>query len=216
MYKESFLDRMGQDGLTVLRAGVWSVPITLLAGTIAAAHTLEQGSGGWSAAGSAILAGLAAFIFIIGGTLVVTGGAADAAMRILWPSGRSTAAPPAFSLQEAMVARGDVPGAIASFEALFHDPKADWRISIAARLRAADLYASRAGDPRRARDLFEEARAHPRASAAQDLTATNRLVDLYLGPLDDPEAARTELGRIVARHPESTAAAHARAVLGKC
>lgn len=210
-YREGFLERMGHDGLTLLRAAVWSIPIALLAAAMAVFAALEGDRGWLVAIAAGAGAALGAAVLIVGGTLLFTHGVADAALSVLWPSGASSAAPPSFSLQEAMVARGDVRGALASYEQLIRDPATEWRVAIAARLQAAELCV--AGEPHRARALLEAARAHPRATAAQDLTATNRLVDLYLGALDDPAAARAELSHIVERHPNSTAAAHARTLL---
>jgi len=51
--------------------------------------------------------------------------------------------------------------------------------------------------------------------AGQDIYATNRLVDLLTGPLRDPGRAAVELRRLIERHPESTAATHARAALAR-
>lgn len=107
---------------------------------------------------------------------------------------------------DALEMRGDFAGAMAAWEeAIAASPDA-----LAARMRAAELYAGKAANPARAAQLFRELQRHPRASDDTRRFATQRLVDLFLGPLGDHESARTELRRIVERWPGTREAEGAR------
>lgn len=114
-----------------------------------------------------------------------------------------------YSREQAMVMRGDVDGALQSFEAVIREnPDA-----IDARIKAAELYAKEKGDHRRAAELFREVQRIPTVSSGQDIYAMNRLADLFNGPLGEPGRALVELRRLVERYPNSPAATHARTAL---
>ena len=84
---------------------------------------------------------------------------------------------------------------------------------MAPRLKAAEHYATRNRDPRRAAELFREVRAIPGCSIRDAVYASTRLVDLYDGPLDEPGRALVELRRIIEQYPDTPMAKHARAAL---
>jgi predicted Zn-dependent protease len=115
-----------------------------------------------------------------------------------------------FSYQQALVMKGKVDEALASFEELIEaSPNA-----VQPRLRAAELYAKHDA-PRRAAELLREALRSPALTAGQNVYATNRLVDLLAGPLGDPGRACVELRRLIDRYPRSTNAQHAREALAR-
>ena len=127
------------------------------------------------------------------------------------PSGASTPYEDQFSYQDALAARGDVAGALESFEAVIAE-----RPGVAApRLKAAELYARQGGNPQRAAALFREVRDLPGVPRGDALFASSRLVDLYDGPLDDPGRALVELRRIIEVHPNTDLAAGARVALAR-
>ena len=136
-------------------------------------------------------------------------GAGAVAKAVTLPSGNSTPYEQTFSYQEAMVARGDVAGALTSYEAIIAEQPG----AIAPRIRAAEHYARGNRNPARAAELFKEIRAAPAASARDVMYASSRLVDLYDGPLTDPGRALVELRRIIERFPDSPQAKHARVAL---
>jgi hypothetical protein len=121
--------------------------------------------------------------------------AGDAASAIYAPKGDTTPYQRIFSYQDAMAMRGDVAGALASFEALIAELPGD----AAVRFAAAELYATRGNDPARAAALYREIRVLPGATARHEFAASNALIDLYRGPLHDEARARSELRRFAER-----------------
>lgn len=113
-----------------------------------------------------------------------------------------------FSYEESLLARGNFAEAIASFER--HAAEGTGGATVL--LRAADLHAKH-GNPERASELYREVQTRPNVAAETHMYATNRLVDLYTGPLSNADAAVSELRRLIATHPSSDAARHARTAL---
>jgi hypothetical protein len=216
-WRPSRLDRRGPDGALLLRVGPF-VAVML---------------GGWTLLFS--LLGLPLPVAIIPAALLTAGitwaglNAASAVGRVvgsfLLPSGESTPYEHQFSREDAMAARGDVDGAIESLEGYIASTPLDAQTGINVRIRAAELYMSRAtapkagntkaGDLQRAVELLKEIQRFEGASASQDIYVSNRLIDLLLGPLRQPSRALVELSRLVARYPTSAAATHARTAIAK-
>ena len=113
-----------------------------------------------------------------------------------------------FSYEESLLARGNHAAAIASFEK--HAAAGTGGTTLL--LRTADLHAQH-GNPKRASELYREVQKLANVAPAQHMYATNRLIDLYTGPLPNAEAAVSELRLLIARHPSSPAAKHARTAL---
>jgi hypothetical protein len=204
-YRPTLLDRLGPDGINRVRvlpaAGACAV-IAMIAGAYVG------GREGWPVAViipvvALLAAGVGALAWLMAIKLVDAAGAGLS--RFIAPSGASTPAVPDYSYQDALVMRGDVAGALQSFESIIGATPS----IVDARIRAADLYAGHGGDPQRAADLFREVQRMPNVSPTDELYASNRLVDLYSGPLRQPGRAIVELRRIEQRFPRSPAAAHA-------
>ena len=159
--------------------------------------------------------------FVVGEIVVVSGvgtiavylseRAGDAAGAIYHPRGHTTPYQRTFSYQHAMVMRGDVIGAIRSFEALLTEEPED----VAVHLAAADLLAKTPGFGERAATLYREARLLPVATNATEFVATNALIDLYRGPLADDGKMRAELRRLAERYPGTAPGAFARETLAR-
>lgn len=132
-------------------------------------------------------------------------------LSFLQPSGSSTPYEKQYSLQESLAIRGNVAGAIASYEEIIAQDPGD----IEARIRAAELHAGKGGNPKRAAECFAEARRVPGLTAARDLYISNRLIDLLRGPLNDEGRALVELRRLVQLHPASRDAKFARGAIAK-
>ncbi|HLJ18563.1 MAG TPA: tetratricopeptide repeat protein, partial [Stellaceae bacterium] len=111
--------------------------------------------------------------------------------------------------QQALVMRGQIDAALASYEAVI----AERPDAVDARLRAAEVYLKERADHRRAAELFRAVQRIATITPGQDVYVTNRLVDLLTGPLDDPGRALVELRRLIERYPDSPAAGHARQAL---
>ncbi|MDB4882928.1 MAG: hypothetical protein JWL95_1694 [Gemmatimonadetes bacterium] len=206
---QSWLQRQGPDGSIALKVIVALGLIfaaTLVAGIGAAKIRGLQGGGAiaFALAMATVLTG-GAGVFIL--KLVGAGGVV--AQAIIFPTGASSPYEEQFSYQQALAARGDVDGALASYEAVISE-QPDVPLP---RLRAAELHARAGRDPERAAVLFRSVRDMPAAAPRDALYASNRLVDLYDGPLGDPGRALVELRRIIERYPGSPAAVRARAAL---
>ena len=130
--------------------------------------------------------------------------------RFIAPSGSTTPYQHAFSYQQALAIRGDVTGALESFEAVLRDSPHD----VEAHVQAAELYAEH-GHHERAIQLFRAIREIPGVSVARDVYASNRLIDIYLGPASDHGRALVELRRLIEMNPGTDTAARARDALGR-
>jgi hypothetical protein len=154
-----------------------------------------------------VAAGLAALTARVGSSM---GEGAGVAMKaFVQPSGDSTPYEQTFSYQEAMIMRGDIDGALESYEAIIVEQPT----LVSARLAAAEHYARGNRNPARAAELFREIRAIPGVPLRDAIYSSSRLVDLYDGPLADPGRALVELRRIIELYPASDVAKHARSAL---
>ena len=136
-------------------------------------------------------------------------GAGVVVQAFVQPSGDSTPYEQTFSYQEAMIMRGDITGALESFETII----AEQPTLVSARLIAAEHYARGDRNPARAAELFREVRAIPAVPIRDAIYSSSRLVDLYDGPLSDPGRTLVELRRIIELYPGSDVAKHARTAL---
>lgn len=190
-----------------LRAMMRSLPVS----SIAAGFTLWQ----LSRFGTVVAMIGAALAFVVAGALAfatvlgMSGAASRAAMSFVAPSGGSTPSPDDYSQIKSLLARGKVAEALTELDVQLRLRPTDPALC----LFAADVAARQARDPRAAEQLYLRVRGMEGASRDQDYAATNRLIDLYMGPLDDPTRAAAELERMKARHPNTTAAAHAEKAL---
>jgi hypothetical protein len=150
-----------------------------------------------------LLAGVGTIVYY-----VVTVGTAKLVAHSVFPDTRGQAGV-GYSHIDALEAKGDIAGALAAWEAVIAaDPNA-----VAARMHAADLYAKKSDDQRRAASLFKEIQTHTKASAEVQRYASQRLIDLYFGTLNDEGRARVEMRRLVERWPTTTEAKFAREAL---
>ena len=136
-------------------------------------------------------------------------GAGIVVQSFVQPSGNSTPYEQTFSYQEAMIMRGDIEGALESYEAIILEQPT----LVSARLAAAEHYARGNRNPARAAELFREIRAIPGVPLRDAIYSSSRLVDLYDGPLSAPGRALVELRRIIELYPGSDVAKHARRAL---
>lgn len=208
-YRTTYLDRAGADGVLLLRAlgyGAFGfVGLLLLFALLAK----REGFSPWLA----LLLATAAAAMMVGCALGVGRLIGAGFSAFLAPSGRSTPSEPTFSYQQALAARGDVPGALESYEALIADMPVGAPGGIDLRIRAAELYAREGGDPLRAAQLLREVQRGIGTPASQDIYVSYRLMDLFAGPLGQPGRVLVELRRLVERYPDTDVGARARAAL---
>lgn len=180
-----------------IRLRVWTASFGVLGAALGAlVATLQK------AEGLAILGWMAGFGVVVGaatwfGSSWLVDVAGRTAGRIFMPAARGTAHPD-YSLQQALVASGDVAGAIRTYESL-----AETAPTVTVLLRLADLHGGAGGDPDRAIALYRRARELPHCSRDQDRYATNRLIDLYPRVSGKERRALSELRRLAEVHGDS-------------
>jgi hypothetical protein len=209
-YRTTWLDRVGPEGAIALRAASWSARAGITAFVVLMLYAAQGGTPALVTMAPIALVGgaaLAAGTYFLSMKLMDGVGVATRAFTM--PSGNSTPYEQTFSYQESLAARGDVAGALESYEGIIAEHPA----AIPPRLKAAEHYARGNRNPRRAAELFREIREIPGCSARDAVYASSRLADLYDGPLEDPGRAVVELRRIIEQYPTSRVAAHARTAL---
>lgn len=148
-----------------------------------------------------IIGGLA-FTWVI---LRLSDGSGDIIKSFIQPSGDSSPYEAEDSVNQARVMRGDIAGALESYEQqMSADPR-----NTEAYLRAAELYAGKGENPRRAAEIFRAVQRAPEVTPADDVMASNRLIDLYRGKLGEGRRALSELRRLADRYPRTDVAERA-------
>jgi hypothetical protein len=202
-YRATLFDRHGPVAGNMLRA--WSYGAMVFAIAISACLLIGHRLSLVELVVSAMLGA------VVTGTTLGLSGMAGIGFHHVMMSGASTPYEEQFSYQESLVVRGQVDEALASYEAIIAG-RAD---AVAARLRAAALYAARGGNPQRAAELLREVLRMSALAARDDIAASNRLIELLAGPLNDPGRAMVELRRLMDRHPNTDTAARARLLLAE-
>jgi len=113
-----------------------------------------------------------------------------------------------YSREDAMVMRGDLDGALSSYEEIILEAPNDPQ----PRLRAAELYA-KSELRERAEELYRSVQRLRDVSPQDDVFASNRLVDLYLAWPGHETKGLRELRRLIDTYPETDVAERARAGL---
>ena len=208
-YQTTWMDRAGPDAGLRLKARGYGVLVT---GIVFAALLLTSLLGGVPSFG--VLVGFLLFAGLAGTVTAYVGaklgdGAGAVMKSFIQPSGNSTPYEQTFSYQEAMIMRGDMAGALESYEAII----AEHPGFVAPRLRAAEHYSRGNRNPKRAAELFREVRDLPGVPIRDAIYSCSRLVDLYGGPLAEPSRAVVELRWIIEHYPGSDVARHARTAL---
>jgi len=197
-YRPTLSDRHGPDAWLILKAAGWSALGALMFIPVAANHNPT----GLPPVVFVPLCVLLAWVGLTALSLALIGPGVAVARFYLNPSGASTPYQEQFSAEQALVMKGQLPLALASFERrIAADP-----LGIPVRIRAAELYATLAANPARAAELFHEVQRLPGLSSGDDMYVGNRLADLYLGALGTPSRALVELRRLVDRYPGSRVA----------
>jgi len=204
-YKKTLFDKRGPEAAQFNQI-VSSLIIPVVAGgfigaALAAKRDLAASFVALSALAGAILLGSWWWFFVSR----VSRGAGAMFGEFIQPTGSRTPYEPQYSEQDAMVMRGQVSRALASYEEIIlsspNDPQP--------RIRAADLYAKN-GQRDRAEALYKAVQRLPGIAAKDDVYVSNRLVDLYLQWSDREARALTELRRLIDIYPESDVAERAR------
>lgn len=206
-YKRTLFDRRGPEAAHFVRT-VLSLIIPIVAGAlIGGALTAQRGL----AAGLIVVAALGgSVVFAVWWWYFVTRvshGAGRMFGEFIQPSGAGSYERQ-YSHEDALVMRGDVEGALTSYERIILEAPDDAQ----PRIRAAELYA-KSGVHERAEVLFRAVQRLPLVSRSDDIYASNRLVDLYLAWPGHETKGLRELRRLIDTYPETDVAERARAGL---
>ena len=206
-YKRTGFDKRGPEAADFQRT-VTSLVIPIVAGAlIGGAYAVRNGRSGFAVA----LSGVAGSVILaIAWWLVVTKtsqGAGKLFGEFIQPSA-SGSYERQYSHEDAMVMRGDIPGALTSYEEIILEAPDDAQ----PRLRAAELYA-KLGQRERAEELYRSVQRLPKVASKDDIFASNRLVDLYLAWPGHETKGLRELRRLIDTYPETDVAERARAGL---
>ncbi|MGI8619458.1 MAG: tetratricopeptide repeat protein [Gemmatimonadaceae bacterium] len=201
-YRRTLFDRFGPEAGDYYNA----LGGSLMAGALGAFGGAYYASvRGWSPIAGGLLCGIAGAVAAWFAMIGVSRAAAGSFSAIIQPQGTYEET---FSYEDSLLARGNYAAAIASFEK--HAAAGTGGAGLL--LRTADLQAKH-GNPTRASELYRAVQRMPAVARESHMYATNRLVDLFTGPLNNPDAAISELRRLIATHPSSDAAKHARTAL---
>ena len=182
-YRPTLFDRHGPEAALHLKAGRYAAMVFLVTAAMwYTVATRRLGLMGFTATlFTAVASALSALLSYRLG--LASGNAAGKVARVM-TSGTGIPYEEQFSYQESLAARGDVAGALASYEAVI----AERPNAVAPRLKAAELYARKGNDPARAAALLREIRSLLAVSPRDTSYASLRLVDLH-------EGSRAELSR---------------------
>jgi tetratricopeptide (TPR) repeat protein len=206
-YKRTVFDRRGPEAAHFLQT-VSSLLIPIVAGAfIGGALAVKRG---YAPALVALSALGGSFVFAFWWWYVVTRvshGSGKLFGEFIQPSGAGSYERQ-YSREDALVMRGDVDGALASYEQIIAEAPNEAQ----PRIRAADLCA-KSGKPEKAEILYRGVQRLPRVLPRDDIYVSNRLVDLYLAWPGHEKNGLRELRRLIDTYPESDAGARARAGL---
>lgn len=206
-YRRTFGDRLGPNAGIVYRAVGWTGFGALIIVPVALYHAPR----GVPAVIAVPVLFVLCWAFLFSAALLLIKPGTELAKFYFLPTGASTPYEEQFSQEEALVMQNRVPDALALYEArIAADPT-----NARARIRAAELYAGPAGDPRRAAELLREVQRIPGLPSGDELYVGNRLADLYLGPLGTPARALVELRRLLDRYPDSRLAPQLRQAIAR-
>ncbi|HLA15214.1 MAG TPA: tetratricopeptide repeat protein [Gemmatimonadaceae bacterium] len=204
-YKRTLFDKLGPEAADLYKIGSWMiVPIVAGAG-VGGALATREGIVGVGVVLAVVIgavlgaAGTALFV------LSVSGGVGNAFRSFIQPSGNRTPYERQFSYEDSLVMRGDVAGALASYERIIAESPKEAQ----PRLRAAEVCLSSKLNEK-AELLFRSVQRLPRVTARDDVYASHRLVDLYrTWPGNETKGLR-ELRRLIDTYPDTDIAARAR------
>lgn len=206
-YKRTVFDRRGPEAAHFLQTvSSLIIPIVagaLISGALAARKGFSAGLIVVAALGGSVVFAVWWWYFVTR----VSHGAGKMFGEFIQPSGAGSYERQ-YSHEDALVMRGDVEGALSSYERIILEAPDDAQ----PRIRAAELYA-KSGMRERAEILFRAVQRLPRVARGDDVYASNRLVDLYLAWPGHETKGLRELRRLIDTYPETDVAERARAGL---
>lgn len=203
-YKRTLFDRRGPEAAHFLQTvSSLIIPVVagaLIGGALAAQNGFSAGVIVAAAIGGSVILAVWWWYFVTR----VSHGAGKMFGEFIQPSGAGSYERQ-YSHEDAQVMRGDVEGALTSYERMILETPDDAQ----PRIRAAELYA-KSGMRERAVVLFRAVQRLPRVAPRDDIYASNRLVDLYLAWPGHETKGLRELRRLIDTYPETDVAERAR------
>lgn len=210
-YQRTLGDRIGADAGLERGAALAGCVLFLPFAVIGYLIGVRVGAGGTMRLVIAIASGAVGGAIVRWVALTISRSSGSAFASFIAPSGGTTPYEQTFSYQESLAARGDVNGALASYEEIIARGGEPNEV----RLRCAEVRMQhRIGLPR-AVELLRAIQRSPAASPDRRLHASQRLIDVYQVLLRDDGKMMAELRRLIDEHPRAPAAAHARAALAR-
>lgn len=191
-WKHSLFDKYGPDAADLVKTATWLPVWGVAGGGIGCALAIKAGLSVpvvvISAIAGAVLTGLIAARLVIG----TSRGIGSAFGAFIQPSGDHTPYERQYSAEDSLVMRGDVEGALSSYEGIIAESPSD----ATPRLRAAEICA-RGKMYERAEGFFRGVQRLPNLAVRDDVYASNRLVDVYLSWPGHEKKALRELRRLI-------------------
>ena len=204
-YKRTLFDRLGPEAVDLFRLGSWIIVPVLAGASIGGALAVRAGIGGvgvfLAVLVGAMLGASGTALFVLG----ISRGAGNAFGSFIQPSGNRTPYERQFSYEDSLVMRGDIAGALASYERIIAESPEEAQ----PRLRAAEVcLKSKLNE--KAEALFRGVQRLPRVKPKDDVYASHRLVDLYRAWPGNETKGLRELRRLIDTYPNTDVAARAR------
>lgn len=204
-YKRTLFDKLGPEAADLYRIGSWMiVPVTagaFIGGALAIRAGVLTTGVVFAAVVGAILGGASAALFVTS----VSRGAGDAFGSFIQPSGSSAPFERQYSYEDSLVMRGDITGALASYERIIAEAPEEAQ----PRLRAAEVcLKSKLNE--KAESLFRGVQRLPQVAPKDDVYASHRLVDLYRAWPGNETKGLRELRRLIDTYPNTDVAVRAR------
>ena len=203
-YKRSLFDKLGPEAADLYKIGSWMIVPVVAGASIAGALAVRAGffpRGVVSAVVVGAVLGGAGVALVV---LSISRGAGDAFGSFIQPSG-SGSFERQYSYEDSLVMRGDVQGALASYERIIAESPEEPQ----PRLRAAEV-CLKSKLHERAELFFRGVQRMPKVAAKDDVYASNRLADLYLKWPGNEAKALRELRRLMDSYPNTDIAKRAR------
>lgn len=204
-YKRTLFDKLGPEAADLFRLGSWIIIPVVAGASVGGALAVRAGIAGVGVALAiligAILGASGTALFV----LSVSRGAGNAFGSFIQPSGNRTPYERQFSYEDTLVMRGDVGGALASYERIIAESPEEAQ----PRLRAAEVcLKSKLNE--KAEALFRGVQRLPRVAPKDDVYASHRLVDLYRTWPGNEKKGLRELRRLIDTYPNTDVAVRAR------
>lgn len=203
-YKRTLFDKLGPEAADLFRIGSWMIIPVIAGASVAGALAIRAGFPPWSVVSAVVVGAVLGGAGVALVVLSISQGAGNAFESFIQPSGSGTFERQ-YSYEDSLVMRGDVTGALASYDRIIAESPDEPQ----PRLRAAEV-CLKSKQNEKAESLFRGVQRMPKLVPKDDVYASNRLVDLYLAWPGNEAKGLRELRRLMDRYPNTDVATRAR------